>query len=218
MIEITAYDINSCFYFTKDLMELLNVKLGDKIMFINNVDTIKHYFNNYNFDIKNEIKNRLGQKFKELKESNNLILWAIAKGEPLYYRNGQPIIQQPEQNNYNKQIYFNNHKKEIIEEYREDLIEYFGNLSDEELISKITLDMIEVPEEQYTCGAYIQESTEFNKYFIRDSKAWSDIKESLNIETPSASFFLIEKPYTLYINNGKYSKKEITAYIMLLTK
>lgn len=218
MINITAYDIDSCFYFTKDLMNLLKIKLGDKIMFINNVDTIKYYFNNINFDIKQEIKNRLGEKYNSLNETKNLILWAIAKGEPLFYRNGQPIMQQLEQNNYNKQLYFDTHKKEILEEYREDLINYFGKLSDDELLSKITLDMIEIPEEPYICGSYIQKSNVVDKYYIYNSNAWTDIKKSLEIEDNNASFSLIEKPYKLYINNGKYSKKEIEAYIMLLNK
>ena len=109
-----------------------------------------------------------------------------------------------------KAKYLAEHKMELVDANREALVSQYGEMSDEELADKLTVDMIESPKFHAASGsktATTASSTGVGCQLIfTDSSIWSTLKSNLGDDASKKNRIydvVLDEAQTTQFNNGK---------------
>lgn len=174
------------FVITSPVSKALGIAVGDNIMFLNNITGIE-------LAIQNRVEEIVAYAEENgidlsTREGEDAILtaftqWFIAKGVSIYDTKGNPIMTTERYTKEDKLKYLSEHVMEIVEANREALVEQFGELSDEELASKITVDMVESPKVQACSGSKTATTSSMTgigcQLNFTDSAIWNTLKADL---------------------------------------
>ena len=201
------------FSITSPVSKALNVAVGENIMFLNNISAVEATVQSKNEDIlayATELGYDLNTREGEDAMIDALTQWYIAKGVPQYTAKGEPIMASERYTKEDKEKWLEAHRTEFIAANREALVNEFGEMSDEELAERITVDMVESP--KYHAASGSRTSTTSNSTGVgcplgfTDSSIWSTLKKDLGDEaTKKNRIFdvLVNDAQTTTFNNGK---------------
>lgn len=177
------------FTITSPVSKAMNIAAGENIMFLNNisgvenaiqsrVDEIVAYANENGIDL-------------NTREGEDTILkaftqWFIAKGVPQYTKTGAPVMANERLTKAEKEKYLDANRMTIVEANREALVEVFGDMSDEELAEKLTIDIIESPKYHACSGSKTAANGNNTGVGLQlgftDSAIWNTLKADLGDE------------------------------------
>lgn len=164
----------------------LKIAVGENIMFHNNISEIEAAIQNEEktivaFAEENgyDLKTREGQD-AVLKACTG---WFISKGYKLYDKFNEPIMANERVTKEDKAKYLADHAAEIVEANRDALVAQFGELSDEELADKLTIDMVEAPKYHSAKGSKTATTSNATgvgcQLNFTDSAIWTALKADL---------------------------------------
>lgn len=146
--QLIANSTSGKFVITSPVSKALNIAVGENVMFLNNiagveaaiqqrVDDVVNYANENGIDINTrEGEEQLLAVFTQ---------WYIAKGVKQYDSKGNPVMASERYTQADKAKYLAEHAMEIVDANRDALVAEFGEMLDEELAEKLTVDMVEAP-------------------------------------------------------------------------
>lgn len=177
------------FTITSPVSKAMNVAVGENIMFLNNisgveaaiqarVDEVVAYATENDIDL-------------NTRDGEDAILkaftqWFIAKGVPQFTKTGTPVMASERLTKADKEKYLEANRMTIVAEYRDALVEEFGDMSDEELAEKLTVDMIESPKYHACSGSKTSTTSSSTGVGLQlgftDSAIWNTLKADLGDE------------------------------------
>lgn len=137
--------------------------------------------------------------------------WAIYKGVAKVDRVGNPIMVSERYTKEDKLKFIEEHKAEIIEANRDELVSRVGNenASDAELAEAITVDDIPSPQTQDYTGSRCATTSNATGVGVAlnftDTAIWNQLKYDLDEKTKVNRIFDVDlaTPITTHVNNGK---------------
>lgn len=210
---LTANSTLGKFMITSPVSKALNIAVGENIMFLNNIASVeaaiqaKHeaivdYANENGLDL-------------DTKEGADAVLaafsqWYIGKGVALYDAKGNPVETVVRYTKEDKQKFLDAHRDELFEANREALVEQFGELSDEELAEKITVDLIPSPTIPACSGSKTATTSSATgvgcQLNFTDTAIWGSLKNDLGaLATKKNRVYdvKLDTPIETQFNNGK---------------
>lgn len=198
---------------TSPVSKALNIAVGENVMFLNNIAGVEMAIQSRNNDVIAyaqehgiDIDTREGQDTL-LKEFTQ---WFIAKGVPMYTSKGEPIMATERFTKEEKAKYLAEHAFELVEANREALVEQFGNLSDEEFVEKLTVEMVESPKYHAASGSKTATSSNATgigcQLNFTDSAIWGALKADLGDDKDKKNRIydvLLSDAQEVDYNNGK---------------
>lgn len=154
--QLTANSTIGKFAITSPVSKAMGIAVGENIMFLNNIAGVEAAIQQRVADIVSYAEeNGIDLNTREGEETilATFTQWFIAKGVKLYDSKGNAILATERYTKEDKQAYLNAHAMEIVEANREALVEQFGEMSDEELATKLTVDMVEAPKYHACSGS-----------------------------------------------------------------
>lgn len=154
--QLVANSTSGKFAVTSPVSKALGVAVGENIMFLNNIAGVEAAIQQRVADIVAYAEeNGIDLNTREGEEAilATFTQWFIAKGVKLYDSKGNPVMGTERYTKEDKQAYLNAHAMEMVEANRDALVAEFGELSDEELAAKITVDMVEAPKYHQCSGS-----------------------------------------------------------------
>lgn len=201
------------FVVTAPVSKALNIAVGENIMFLNNIAGVEAAVQAKGEDIlalAAELGYDLNTKDGEDAMVAHLTQWYIAKGVLQYNSKGEPVMATERYTKEDKAKYLAEHYMEIVEANRDALVEQFGNLSDEELADKLTVDMVESPKFHAASGSKTATTASTTgvgcQLIFTDSSIWTSLKKDLGDEAPRMNRVykvLVDEAQTAEFNNGK---------------
>ena len=205
------------FSITPPVSKALNIAVGENIMFLNNISGVEMAIQNRVSDIvafaeENgiDINTREGED-AVLKAFTQ---WFIAKGVKMYKSNGEPIYATERFTKEDKEKYLAEHAFDIVNANRENLVEKFGDLTDDELASKLTIDMIESPKYHACSGSKTATTASATgvgcQLIFTDSAIWAALKADLgDMASKKNRIFdvVLDEAQEVEYNNGKENVK-----------
>ena len=201
------------FCITSAVSKALNIAVGENIMFLNNIDNIETAIQQRNDMI---VAYAAENGFDlDTREGVDAVLkaftqWFIAKGVPQYKENGEPIMASVRYTKEDKERYLAEHAMDIVAANRELLVEKFGEMSDEELASKLTIDMVESPKYHACSGSKTATTAAATgvgcQLNFTDAAIWKALKSDLGeMDTKKNRVFnvLLDEATTIPFANGK---------------
>lgn len=211
--QLTANSTVGKFVITSPVSKALNIAVGENVMFLNNiqgveeaiqarVDDIVAYATENGIDIDSrEGQDALLKTFTQ---------WFIAKGVKQYDTKGNPVMATERYTKEDKAKYLEAHAAEIVAANRDALVAEFGDLSDEELASKLTIDMVEAPKYHSASGSKTASSGSTTgvgcQLNFTDTAIWNALKADLGEDKDKKNRVfnvLLEEGATVDYNNGK---------------
>lgn len=201
------------FVVTAPVSKALNIAVGENIMFLNNIAGVEAAVQSKSEDIlalAAELGYDLSTKDGEDAMVDHLTQWYIAKGVLQYNSKGEPVMATERYTKEDKAKYLAEHRMELVEANRAALVEQFGDLSDEELADKLTIDMIESPKFHAASGSKTATTASTTgvgcQLIFTDSSIWTSLKKDLGDEAPRMNRIynvLVDEAQTAEFNNGK---------------
>lgn len=201
------------FVVTAPVSKALNVAVGENIMFLNNIAAVEAAVQSRNEDVvayASELGVDLSTREGEDALVADLTQWFIAKGVLQYNSKGEPVMSTERFTKEDKAKYLEDHVMELVEANREALVEQFGEMSDEELAQKLTVDMVESPKFHAASGSKTATTASTTgvgcQLIFTDSSIWNTLKKDLgeNASKKNRIFdVLLDKAQTAEFNNGK---------------
>lgn len=136
------------FVITSPVSKALNIAVGENVMFLNNIAGVEAAIQQRVDDVVNyATENGIDINTREGEEQllATFTQWYIAKGVKQYDSKGNPVMASERYTKEDKAKYLAEHSMEIVDANRDALIAEFGEMSDEELAEKLTVDMVEAP-------------------------------------------------------------------------
>lgn len=219
--QLTVNSTVGKFCITSPVSKAMNVAVGENIMFLNNipgveaaiqarVDDVVAYAQENGIDI-------------DTREGQDALLaaftqWFIAKGVPQYKSNGTPVMASERFTKEDKAKYLEAHKTELVEANRDALISEFGEMSDEELADKLTIDMVESPKFHACSGSKTASTSSATGVGLQlnfsDTAIWNTLKADLGDEANKKNRIfnvLLDDAQEVDYNNGHENVK-VTIY------
>lgn len=201
------------FVVTAPVSKALNIAVGENIMFLNNIAGVEAAVQAKGEDIRDlAVENGIDLDTKEGEDAMIAALtqWYIAKGVLQYNSKGEPVMATERYTKEDKAKYIAEHGIELVEANRDALVEQFGDLSDEELVTKLTIDMIESPKFHAASGSKTATTASTTgvgcQLIFTDSAIWTALKRDLGDEAPRKNRVydvLLDDAQTAEFNNGK---------------
>ena len=201
------------FVVTAPVSKALNIAVGENIMFLNNIAGVEAAVQSRNSDVvayAEELGIDLSTREGEDALVDALTQWFIAKGVPQYKSNGEPIMAVERYTKDDKAKYLAEHAMELVEANRDALVEQFGELSDEELAEKLTVDMVESPKCHSASGSKTATTASATgvgcQLIFTDSAIWSTLKKDLGDDATKKNRIydvVLDEAQTTEFNNGK---------------
>ena len=201
------------FVITSPVSKALNIAVGENVMFLNNIAAVEAAVQAKGEDIcALAAENGFDINTKDGEDALVAMLtqWYIAKGVPQYNSKGEPIMASERYTKDDKAKYLKEHGMEIVEANREALIEQFGEMSDEELVEKLTPDMVESPKYHSASGSKTATTASTTgvgcQLIFTDSSIWSTLKKDLGDDASKKNRIynvLIDEAQNTEFNNGK---------------
>lgn len=201
------------FSVTSPVSKALAIAVGENIMFLNNIAGVEMAIQNRVPDVVAyaqehgiDINTREGEDAL-LKEFTQ---WFIAKGVPMYDSKGNPLMATERYTKEDKAKYLAEHALEIVEANRDALVEAFGELTDEEFVEKLTIDMVESPKYHACSGSKTATTASTTgvgcQLNFTDSSIWGALKADLGeLASKKNRVYdvLLNEATTTTFNNGK---------------
>lgn len=205
------------FVITAPVSKALNIAVGENIMFLNNISSVEAAVQSRNEDIvayAEELGIDLSTREGEDALIDALTQWYIAKGVLQYTSKGEPVMASERYTKEDKAKYLAEHGMEIVEANREVLVKQFGEMPDEELVKKLSVDMVESPKFHAASGSKTATSASTTgvgcQLNFTDSAVWATLKKDLGDEASKKNRIfdvLLDKAQTTEFNNGRENVK-----------
>lgn len=212
--QLIANSTKGKFSITAPVSKAMNVAVGERIMFINNIATLEQAIVAGNEDLV-AWANENGIDINTREGQNAIIkewtVWAIAKGIPQYHANGTPVENTERMTDEEKKAYINEHSDEILEANREALVERNGGEADDDTLkSLIDVDDIEFPKYHVYSGSRTATTSSFTgvgcQLNFTDTTIWSTLKKDLGDDITKKNRIFnvaIDEAFTTSLSNGK---------------
>ena len=146
--QLIANSTSGKFVITSPVSKALNIAVGENVMFLNNIAGVEAAIQQRVDDVVNyATENGIDINTREGEEQLLAVFtqWYIAKGVKQYDSKGNPVMASERYTQADKAKYLAEHAMEIVDANRDALVAEFGEMSDEELAEKLTVDMVEAP-------------------------------------------------------------------------
>ncbi|QOR59894.1 hypothetical protein KNV45_gp70 [uncultured phage cr271_1] len=146
--QLIANSTSGKFVITSPVSKALNIAVGENVMFLNNIAGVEAAIQQRVDDVVNyATENGIDINTREGEEQLLAVFtqWYIAKGVKQYDSKGNPVMASERYTKEDKAKYLAEHAMEIVDANRDALVAEFGEMSDEELAEKLTIDMVEAP-------------------------------------------------------------------------
>ena len=215
--QLIANSTSGKFSITSPVSKALNIAVGENIMFLNNIAGVEMAVQNRVPEVvayaeENGID--LSTRNGEDAVIKAFTQWFIAKGVPMYTSKGEPLMATERYTKEDKAKYLAEHAMEIVEANRDALVAQFGELSDEELAEKLTVDMVESPKYHSCSGSKTATTASTTgvgcQLIFTDSSIWNTLKKDLGDEASKKNRIydvLVDQAQTTDFNNGKENVK-----------
>ncbi len=201
------------FVITAPVSKYLNIAVGENVMFLNNIAGVEAAVQSKNSDVvayAEENGYDLSTKNGEDAVIAALTQWFIAKGIPMYTPKGEPIMATERWTKEDKAKFLAEHALELVEANREALVEQFGEMSDEEYVARLTVDMVDSPKFHAASGSKTATTASTTgvgcQLIFTDSSIWSTMKKDLGEEATKKNRIynvLLDEAQKTEFNNGK---------------
>lgn len=215
--QLIANSTSGKFVVTAPVSKALNVAVGERIMFLNNIAGVEAAIQQRVDDIVNyAAENGIDINTREGEEQliSTFTQWYIAKGVKLYDSKGNPIMASERYTKEDKLKYLAENASELVAANRAALIEEFGELSDEELATKLTVDMVEAPKYHECSGAKTATTASATgvgcQLNFTDTVIWSTLKADLGDTATKKNRVYdvkLDEAEEIEFNNGKENVK-----------
>lgn len=205
------------FSITSPVSKALGVAVGENIMFLNNIQGVENAIQARLDDIVNYAnENGIDIETREGQDAllNAFTQWYIAKGVLQYDSKGNPVMAAERYTKEDKKKYLDEHKMDIVEANRDALVETFGEMSDEELAEKLTIDMVESPKYHAASGSKTATTSSATgigcALNFTDNAIWQTLKNDLGDEATKKNRFydvLLDEAESVDYFNGKDNVK-----------
>ena len=211
--QLIANSTSGKFVITSPVSKALNVAVGENVMFLNNIQGVEAAIQARVEDVVNyaaekgiDINTREGEE----QLLSVFTQWFIAKGVKQYDSKGNPIMASERYTKDDKAKYLDEHKMEIVDENRDALVAQFGEMSDEELAEKLTIDMVEAPKFHACSGSKTATTASATgvgcQLNFTDTAIWGALKADLgDLATKKNRIYnvLLDDVQKVDFNNGK---------------
>ena len=220
---LIANSTSGKFVVTAPVSKALNIAVGERIMFFNNIDDVEKAIQdkvealvNWANEVGVDLDTREGAD-AALKE---FTMWAIGKGVYKYDSKGNPIMASERFTKEDKQKYIDTHADEILAENRDVLVARNGGVDadDDTLKALITVDDIESPKYHDATGARTATTSSATgvgcQLNFTDTAIWTALKADLgdNKEKKNRIYNVcLDDSFVVKVHNGK-ELVEVTAY------
>lgn len=201
------------FVVTASVSKALNIAVGENIMFLNNIAAVEDAVQSRTADVvayAEELGIDLSTREGEDALINALTQWFIAKGVLQYTSKGEPVMATERFTKGDKAKYLAEHAMEIVEANRNALVEQFGEMSDEELAERLTVDMVESPKVHAASGSKTATTASTTgvgcQLIFSNFSIWTTFKKDLGDEAAKKNRVynvLVDEAQTADFNNGK---------------
>lgn len=211
--QLIANSTSGKFVITSPVSKALNVAVGENVMFLNNIQGVEAAIQARVEDVVNYAAEK-GIDINTREGEEQLLAaftqWFIAKGIKQYDSKGNPIMASERYTKDDKAKYLDEHKMEIVDENRDALVAQFGEMSDEELAEKLTIDMVEAPKFHACSGSKTATTASATgvgcQLNFTDTAIWGALKADLgDLATKKNRIFnvLLDEVQKVDFNNGK---------------
>ena len=211
--QLIANSTSGKFVITSPVSKALNVAVGENVMFLNNIQGVEAAIQARVDDVVNyAAENGIDINTREGEEQllAAFTQWFIAKGVKQYDAKGNPIMASERYTKDDKAKYLDEHKMEIVDANRDALVAQFGEMSDEELAEKLTIDMVEAPKFHACSGSKTATTASATgvgcQLNFTDTAIWGALKADLgDLATKKNRIYnvLLDEVQKVDFNNGK---------------
>lgn len=225
--QLIANSTSGKFVITSPVSKALGIAVGENIMFLNNLAGVEDAIQRRVEDIVAYAEEN-GIDINTLEGEKALMAafgqWFIAKGIKQYDSKGNPIMASERYSKEDKAKYLAENAMAIVDANRDALIEQFGEMSDEELAEKLTIDMVESPKYHACTGsktATTSSSTGVGcQLNFTDTSIWNSLKADLgDAATKKNRIYdvVLEDAQEIEYSNGK-ENVPVTIYPIVFVK
>lgn len=211
--QLIANSTSGKFVITSPVSKALNVAVGENVMFLNNIQGVEAAIQARVEDVVNYAAEK-GIDINTREGEEQLLAaftqWFIAKGVKQYDAKGNPIMASERYTKDDKAKYLDEHKMEIVDANRDALVAQFGEMSDEELAEKLTIDMVEAPKFHACSGSKTATTASATgvgcQLNFTDTAIWGALKANLgDLATKKNRIYnvLLDEVQKVDFNNGK---------------
>lgn len=215
--QLVANSTAGKFSITSPVSKALNVAVGENIMFLNNIAGVEAAIQQRVSDVVAYAEEQ-GIDLNT-REGEEAILaaftqWFIAKGVKQYDSKGNAIMATERYTKEDKAKYLEEHGMEIVAANRDALVAEFGEMSDEELVTKLTVDMVEAPKYHACSGSKTATTSSATgvgcQLNFTDTAIWGALKADLgdNASKKNRVYNVnLDEAEEVEFNNGKEAVK-----------
>lgn len=174
------------FVITSPVSKALNIAVGENVMFLNNIAGVEAAVQAKVSDVVAYAEEKgidLSTREGEDAVIAELTQWFIAKGVPMYDTKGNPVMATERYTKEDKAKFLAEHALEFVEANRDALVAQFGEMSDEELVSNLTVDMISSPKVHACSGSKTATTASATGVGLQlnftDTAVWGALKANL---------------------------------------
>ena len=211
--QLIANSTSGKFVITSPVSKALNVAVGENVMFLNNIQGVEAAIQARVEDVVNYAAEK-GIDINTREGEEQLLAaftqWFIAKGVKQYDAKGNPIMASERYTKDDKAKYLDEHKMEIVDDNRDALVAQFGEMSDEELAEKLTINMVEAPKFHACSGSKTATTASATgvgcQLNFTDTAIWGALKADLgDLATKKNRIYnvLLDEVQKVDFNNGK---------------
>ena len=211
--QLIANSTSGKFVITSPVSKALNVAVGENVMFLNNIQGVEAAIQARVEDVVNYAAEK-GIDINTREGEEQLLAaftqWFIAKGVKQYDSKGNPIMASERYTKDDKAKYLDEHKMEIVNDNRDALVAQFGEMSDEEIAEKLTIDMVEAPKFHACSGSKTATTASATgvgcQLNFTDTAIWGALKADLgDLATKKNRIYnvLLDEVQKVDFNNGK---------------
>ena len=211
--QLIANSTSGKFVITSPVSKALNVAVGENVMFLNNIQGVEAAIQARVEDVVNYAAEKgIDINTREGEEQLLAVFtqWYIAKGVKQYDSKGNPVMASERYTKDDKAKYLDEHKMEIVDANRDALVAQFGEMSDEELAEKLTIDMVEAPKFHACSGSKTATTASATgvgcQLNFTDNAIWRALKADLgDLATKKNRVYnvLLDEVQKVEFNNGK---------------
>ena len=215
--QLIANSTSGKFVITSPVSKALNIAVGENVMFLNNIAGVEAAIQQRVDDVVNyATENGIDINTREGEEQLLAVFtqWYIAKGVKQYDSKGNPVMASERYTKEDKAKYLAEHAMEIVDANRDALVAEFGELSDEELAEKLTIDMVEAPKFHACSGSKTATTASATgvgcQLNFTDTSIWCALKADLgNAATKKNRVYdvKLDESEEVEFNNGKENVK-----------
>ena len=211
--QLIANSTSGKFVITSPVSKALNIAVGENVMFLNNIQGVEAAIQARVEDVVNYAAEK-GIDINTREGEEQLLAaftqWFIAQGVKQYDAKGNPIMASERYTKDDKAKYLDEHKMEIVDANRDALVAQFGEMSDEELAEKLTIDMVEAPKFHACSGSKTATTASATgvgcQLNFTDTAIWGALKADLgDLATKKNRIYnvLLDEVQKVDFNNGK---------------